>query len=485
MRGTAECRGRTLWEIAVRDVLGVVDSEVGAVLESVIRSHHRRRLARVGWNLTVAGARTGWAHGGFPVRDGNHVEVHIDGAAALPAIAAAVRSARSSVHIAGWAVSAGFAVERSPRRVTLRDLLAEAAERVDVRVLVWAGAPLGLFHPSRSESRSALEELTAATPIRGALDSRNRPMHCHHEKLVVIDGRLAFVGGIDLTDRAGDRFDGAPHDSAPVLGWHDLAASLTGPAVADVATHFATRWRAVTAEPVPDVEVPPAAGRSRVQVVRTVPEGTYAEIGRGDFGILEAYTGALRGAKRLIYLENQFLWSAEIVALLRDKLLHPPSDEFRLCIVLPSRPNNGNDDTRGQLAVLLDADTHGRLLACTIGPPARHRPPVYVHAKVGIVDDSWITVGSANLNEHSLFNDTEVNIVSDDGALARAVRERLWSEHLGTDCSGLDPLAVLEERWRPLLRDGGVPTTALRPLPSTSRRSARLAGPLKGLLVDG
>ena len=71
-------------------------------------------------------------------------------------------------------------------------------------------------------------------------------MHCHHEKLVIVDGTLAFVGGIDLTDLAGDRFDGPPHAKSTQLGWHDAAVSLTGPAVADVAAHFAMRWRATT-----------------------------------------------------------------------------------------------------------------------------------------------------------------------------------------------------------------------------------------------
>ena len=171
--------------------------------------------------------------------------------------------------------------------------------------------------------------------------------------------------------------------------------------------------------------------------------------------------------------------------MLRRKLLRPPSDDFRLCVVLPLRPNNGNDDTRGQIGVLIEADRHHRLLVATIGPPGRQRPHVYVHAKVAVVDDRWLTVGSANLNEHSLFNDTEVNIVTDDAALARTVRERLWSEHLGADCTGVDPLEVLEERWRPLLRDTAASPVALRVLPSMSRRSARLLGPIKGLFVDG
>jgi phosphatidylserine/phosphatidylglycerophosphate/cardiolipin synthase-like enzyme len=108
-----------------------------------------------------------------------------------------------------------------------------------------------------------------------------------------------------------------------------------------------------------------------------------------------------------------------------------------------------------------------------------------VHAKIGIIDDTWLTIGSANLNEHSLFNDTEVNLVSDDVELARSVRERLWSEHLGMECAGEDPLALIEERWRPQIQGGAISAVALRALPSASRRSARLLGPLTGLVVDG
>ncbi len=412
------------------------------------------------------------------------MDVHIDGAAALPVIAEAVRAAESSVHIAGWTIDPDFAIEREPALVTVRDLLATAAERVDVRVLTWAGAPVPVIHPTRADAARSMSALTRGTRIRGALDKRNRPMHCHHEKLVVVDGTLAFVGGIDLTDVDGDRYDRSPHAQG-ALGWHDAAAHLAGPAVADVGSHFAMRWEATTGERLPPIVRPPAAGTSRVQLVRTVPEHTYRALPGGDFSVLEAYIGAFRNARRLIYIENQFLWSAEVVAVLVEILRRPPSDDFRLCIVLPQRPNNGNDDTRGQLAVLKEADRHDRLLAGTIGPPGRNRPLVYVHAKVCVVDDTWLTVGSANLNEHSLFNDTEVNLVTDDATLARSVRERLWSEHLSEDCIGRDPIEVVETLWRPALTASAPHSRPLRPLPAVSRRTARLKGPLKGLLVDG
>ena len=89
----------------------------------------------------------------------------------------------------------------------LGTLLAELAERVDVRILVWAGAPIPAFHPTRSEVRDGIRNLVRGTRIRCEPDPREHPFHCHHEKTIVIDGKVAFVGGIDMTDDAGDRFD--------------------------------------------------------------------------------------------------------------------------------------------------------------------------------------------------------------------------------------------------------------------------------------
>jgi phosphatidylserine/phosphatidylglycerophosphate/cardiolipin synthase-like enzyme len=115
-----------------------------------------------------------------------------------------------------------------------------------------------------------------------------------------------------------------------------------------------------------------------------------------------------------------------------------------------------------------------------------------VHAKVGIVDDRWLTVGSANLNAHSLLNDTEMNVITDDPDLARDTRLRLWSEHLGVDVADEEPHTVVDERWRPIafeqlerLRAGDPPTHRLLALPGLSRRSRRLLGPLVGLVDDG
>jgi phosphatidylserine/phosphatidylglycerophosphate/cardiolipin synthase-like enzyme len=485
-----------------------LDDWVGGAVETAVRSHHGRRLTRLGREAQLDPPKDGlWAAGDPPPRDRCELELLVDGEQAFGEIARALGSARSHVHIAGWHIAPDIGLRRDERAIRLRDLLAELAGRIDVRVLLWAGAPLHVFTPDRSEVREARRQLVEGTAIRCALDSRERPMHCHHEKLVVVDDEVAFVGGIDLTTLGGDRFDTSDHPMRSRLGWHDACTRLRGPAVADVAAHFAERWReaagegergrAPAAAGALDVRPGPAeAGAQTVQVVRTVPERIYDFAPRGEFRILEAYRRALRSARRLIYIEKQFLWSPHIVEILAAKLRNPPDDRFRLVVLLPSKPNNGADSTRGQLGVLAaaDADAH-RFLAATVSARTGALTwPLYVHAKVAIVDDGWLTVGSANLNDHSLFNDTEMNVICCDENLARDARLRLWSEHLELpreQVSG-DPTDVVDRLWRPLAneelerrRRGEPARRRLTELAGVSRRSKALLGPLNALLVDG
>lgn len=476
--------------------------EAGDLLGAAVAGHHRRRLARVGQEGALAAAAVGWVAQGSPPRAGCSLDVLVDGAEALPRIVEELGRARSHVHLSGWFFTPGFALDRQQPPTLLRNLLADLAERIEVRVLAWAGAPLPLFHPSRGTVRRMREVLCAGTRIVCALDSRERPLHCHHEKTIVIDDEVAFVGGIDLTDDAGDRLDSPEHPARGAVGWHDAAARITGPAVEDVASHFRLRWHEVTGERLDPTRAgpapvrAPATGTTTLQITRTVPERLYRALPRGEFGIVESYLGALRGARRLVHIETQYLWSPEIARVLAAKLREPPSPEFRLVLVLPERPYSGGEDTRGAIAELAAADAgRGGFVACCLA--ARRgavADPIYVHAKIAVVDDEWLTLGSANLNDHSLFNDTEVNVVALDPGLARATRLRLWAEHL--ECSAEeaagDPRRLVDERWRPISaeqlvrRQSGRPLThRLVALQPRSPRAARLLGPLQGLVVDG
>jgi phosphatidylserine/phosphatidylglycerophosphate/cardiolipin synthase-like enzyme len=468
---------------------------VGGAIDRAVTSHHARRLRKVGWSHALAAPLGGWAQGANPPRAGNTVEVLVDGAAFLPRVAEELARARSHVHLTGWHFSPELALTRNEDPVTVRNLLAELAERIDVRVLVWSGAPAPVFRPSRGEVREMVSRLCRGTKIKCELDSCVRLMHCHHEKTIVIDDRVAFVGGIDLTYDGGDPFDSQLHKARGGVGWHDIATRLEGPVVADVAEHFRLRWHGSTDEELPPAAVPDPVGPLEAQIVRTIPESIYKSLPDGDFSVLESYVRAIRSAERYVYIENQFLWSPEIVELLADKLRNPPRDDFRIVVVLPVKANDGADVSRGQVAALIHADDgKARFLACSVyARTGKLRDPIYVHAKVAIVDDRWLTVGSANLNEHSLFNDSEVNVVVQDEELARDTRLRLWSEHLELPVEALqgDPAEIVDHYWEPIseeqldrLRDDLHLTHRLVKLPGVSVRHRRFLGSLQGRLYD-
>ena len=473
----------------------VVGHALGERLDRAVRDRHRAELRRVGWEHALDASTAGFVRDGADPRSGNRLEVLIDGVEMLPRVAEELARARSHVHLTGWFLSPELQLTREEEPVIVRNLLAELAEKIDVRVLLWEGAPVPAFRPSRGDVRRVRDNLVRHTRIKSAVDGRTGLTHCHHEKTIVIDDRVAFVGGIDLTIDGGDPIDTGTHRARGGIGWHDAAVRIEGPAVVDVAEHFRLRWRGPAREQLPPPAVAEPAGDVELQVTRTLPARTYRAVRRGDYSILASYMGALRSAERLVYLENQFLWSPEVVEVLIDKLRSPPTDDFRLLVLLPARANDGADVSRGQIAALIHADDGaGRFLACTVYARAgKLRDVVYVHAKVGVVDDRWLTIGSANLNAHSLFNDTEMNVVCVDPAVARDTRLRLWAEHLEAtpeEVAG-DPAALVDERWRPVaeeqlrrLEEGEPLTHRLVMLPGVSRRRRRLLGPVQSRLYD-
>jgi phosphatidylserine/phosphatidylglycerophosphate/cardiolipin synthase-like enzyme len=481
----------------VERVLRFGDRVLGALIEAVMVALHLLRLSRLGHGESIRpGPGTLWARGDPPPRAGTALETLIDGEEALTEIERAIRSARSHVYIAGWSITPAFELTRGDDPVIVRELLADVARHVDVRVLLWAGAPVPVIRPDRRDVRRDRDDLVRGSSVRVALDPREQFVHCHHEKIVVVDDEVAFVGGLDLTDRSGDRYDRRSHPYRAQLGWHDLAFRIRGPLVADIARHFGDRWREVTGERLPHPVTPEPVGDTEAQFVRTVPEGVYSFLPNGEFRVLESYLQSLRSAQKLIYIENQFLWAPEIVSVLAEKLRHPPGPEFRLVVVLPARANQGQEDTRGKLQALNDADGGaGRFTASTVSAVENAQVErVYVHAKTAIVDDRWLTIGSANLNARGLFNDSEANVVTHDPRLARETRLRLWAEHLERTVEEIDndPTEVIDGLWRPTARgqrervERGQPRThRLVELPPSSYRTAILLGAVQGLVVDG
>jgi len=420
----------------------------------------QRDRARAAW----WGGDPRWFAGGTPPRAHNRVLPLIDGERFFAALHADLLAAQHYVYVAGWCFTPELPLRRGSatllEETRLVTILAEIAERLPVRLLVWSGSAL-LFQPTTTVARAAQGTmLRAPGDLRYLLDRRAHHTHTHHQKAIVIDGQIAYVGGMDLTSFQGDRWDTPAHPLRVGPNWHDVQLRLQGEVVADVEANFRQRWGAVAAgEALPQRR--PAfepSWQTPAQIVRTIPRHTYPFAPRGEFGIHHAYLRALRGARRLIYLENQYLWSPQVMDALLALLAAPPDPAFRIVLVLPAQAEDGKFDNDQHVARLRDADAGRGLIgvycpyACGIGPEQRaftYRP-IYVHAKVAIIDDTWCTVGSANLNERGLITDTELNAVVRDADVARTMRLELWSEHLGLsaeELAGGDSTTLIDELW--------------------------------------
>lgn len=410
-----------------------------------------------------------WFPGGTPPRSHNRVIPLIDGHAFFHDLSQSLAAAQHYVYIIGWCMTPAIPLQRASTETVvatrLQGVLAETAQRLPVRVLLWSGAPF-LFQPdthAADAAQRALEEYARVTgaDLRCALDHSARFSHCHHQKAIVIDGQLAYVGGMDLTTFQGDRWDLPAHPLRAGPNWHDVQLRLEGEAVADVERNFRQRWHAVIGEcslprrtPIwqPDWHTP-------VQIVRTIPRHVYAFAPRGEYGIHHAYLRAIEQAQRLIYLENQYLWSPEVRQALVDAVQRHAGTAFRIVIVLPARAYDGKGDNDKHVDTLRKADK-GRSIVSVYCPyasganagtlPFTYRP-TYVHAKVGIIDDEWLLIGSANLNDRGLITDSEIVAVAHDPALARRTRIDLWTEHLALpreQVEAAEPHTLVDGAWR-------------------------------------
>ncbi|MGI8404380.1 MAG: phospholipase D-like domain-containing protein [Thermomicrobiales bacterium] len=478
----------------------VLGGSLGPVSRRLLHHHHARTLARgdvekarrQSAHAQWWGSDPHWYPGGRPPRMHNRVTPLIDGFTYLAALHTELDKAHAYVYIIGWCLTPYTPLERDPERdlvdTQLLPVLLETARRVPVRILLWAGAPALVQPTARAASavQRVIEEAAAreGVDLRCVLDKSAHLSHCHHQKAVVIDGQTAFVGGMDLTTFQGDRWDEFTHPLRGGPNWHDVQVKIEGEAVADVEFNFRQRWSAEDHDaglPHRDPVVDPA-WQTPVQIVRTIPAHTYAFAPRGEYGIHHAYLELIRGAQRLIYLENQYLWSPEIVDALIEAMNKPHHGPFRIVIVLPALAYSGKWDNDKHVTALRKADgDRGMFEAYSIyasGPhagvsPFRYRP-IYVHAKVMIVDDEWFSVGSANLNTRGVVTDSELNALVHDPGIARDLRAHLWAEHLAVSPEAVaeaDPVEQIDGEWkRQASKNAEIVQGGIRPLISNVHR---------------
>jgi phosphatidylserine/phosphatidylglycerophosphate/cardiolipin synthase-like enzyme len=495
--------------------------------------------------------------GGLAWSTGNRVETLVHGATYFRRLLEAVRGlgAGDRLYFTDWRGDPDQRLSDEPDSEVGAVLAAAARRGVIVKGLLWR-SHLDRLGFSARENRHLGAQLNSAG-AEVLLDQRVRLGGSHHQKLVVIrhagrpESDVAFAGGIDLchsrrddADHHGDRQRQA---MAPVYGerppWHDAVVAVQGPAVGDLEFCFRERWDDRTplsrdplgivhdllrhtdrkASILPPMPADPSpCGTHAVQVLRTYAprRGGYPFAPHGERSVARGIQKAIGRARRLIYLEDQFLWSAEVARTFAAALAASPS--LHLIAVLPRffdqagaltlRPNQVGREQAVQ--VLLEAGGD-RVAIYDIENLAG--VPVYVHAKICVIDDVWASVGSDNFNRRSWSHDSEIACaVLDverevrepidpaglgDGArkYARDLRLQLWREHLGradgNDRDLLDPgeavakfreAALALDRWHRGGQHGERPPGRVRPHPRVhlSPTSTLWAEPLYRAIYD-
>jgi phosphatidylserine/phosphatidylglycerophosphate/cardiolipin synthase-like enzyme len=283
--------------------------------------------------------------------------------------------------------------------------------------------------------------------------------------------------------------------------WHDLQAAISGPAVHDVETVFRERWLDPTPlsrspiyftqdrllgldlspDPLPEQQPPPPVeedGGQVVQLLRTYPDlrhgRDYPFARGGERSVARGYSKAIERARRLVYIEDQYLWGHHVGDVFTRALRNQP--ELHVIAVIPRYPDmDGKVSRRAQLLgrrrAMVDMVRAAPGRVAVYGVENHAGTPVYVHAKACVVDDTWATIGSDNFNRRSWTHDSELSavVVEPDRAhgdrttgtdgYARRLRLRLAAEHLDRaphladaplDPRAADPLDVVADCADPM-----------------------------------
>ncbi|GGO97492.1 phospholipase D-like domain-containing protein [Stakelama pacifica] len=372
----------------------------------------------------------------------------------------AMKDAEHQILLIGWDFDARIKLvheheDEAPGEVgAFIDWLVARKPNLHVNILRWDTGALKSF--VRGRTMVTLARWWWHKQIHLKLDRFHPTGASHHQKIVVIDDCLAFCGGIDMTD---DRWDTRSHrDDEPnrvepggtVYGpWHDATTALTGPVAKALGELCRDRWARAGGKPLaipkateprwPEA-LPKAFENCEVAISRSFPAMTGQEPVRE---IEQLYLDLIARAERWIYAESQYFASRKIAEAIAKRLEEPDGPE--IVIINPVQADGwleqeAMDSARAQLLDALEKrDPHGRLgvfHAETAGGQ-----PIYIHAKVTVIDGEILRVGSSNFNNRSLRLDTECDVTIDSTRRANAgctdaiahVAYDLLAEHLGSE----------------------------------------------------
>jgi len=389
---------------------------------------------------------------------------------------AALLKAQRSIFILGWELHSRTRIEgdtrpkdHAPRELgSLLKWLLKRRPQLEMRIVLWNHPLLYAIH--RELFPRSIFGRRYRDRVEIVLDSHLPVGASHHEKLVIIDDNVAFCGGIDLTVRRWDTTAHHPDEpkrrfrsSKRYTPTHDVQMIVDGAAAAALGERARERWEHASTKacaPVgangdawPD-HVTPTFTDVEIGIMRTI--AALEERATDVREVERATVAALTRAERFVYIENQYITSKVASDALSERMRALPDLE---AIVLTSHDAGGWLEAEvmgvGRQRFMAVFDEDAKLarrirfvspIACTKGgrDPETKPLPIHVHAKVLIVDDAFMRIGSSNLNNRSMGFDTECDLAIEaaDTEQRRAiadVRDRLIAEHWGSE-----PAAVAE-----------------------------------------
>jgi phospholipase D1/2 len=386
--------------------------------------------------------------------------VLVDAAAYFGALRSSMAQAQHSIVIVGWDIDSRTplvgpdgADDGAPETLlAYLEYLVGRRTNLDLRLLLWDYSIL------YSIEREALPTLNLKwlTPRQFHVELDNcLPLGaCHHQKLVIVDGRLAFCGGLDLAVRRWDTPEHRPDhprrigpDEETYAPFHDMQMVVDGEAASALLEITQQRWLGATGKEfsVPAAEalwpdnVEPDFVDVAVGIARTLPASDTSD---AVHEVKALYLAAIRAARRHVYIENQYLTVESIADALVARMEEVPG--LQVVAVTPRLPQ-GWLEARTMGAAqekftgkLQRDDLAGRVRFRYPWTGATERTPVMVHSKMMIVDDRLIRIGSSNLNNRSMGVDSECDLAIEgtDDASRKKIHYLLCrqiGEHLGAD----------------------------------------------------
>jgi phosphatidylserine/phosphatidylglycerophosphate/cardiolipin synthase-like enzyme/uncharacterized membrane protein YdjX (TVP38/TMEM64 family) len=402
--------------------------------------------------------------------EAKRVALLLDGASYFGALRSTLLAARHSVTFVGWDIDsrvrlrgpASPANDKAPEE--FRDFLEYLADRrkdLVIRLLLW---DYSILYALEREPLPAVQ-LDWRTPsnVVVKLDDALPMGAAHHQKIVIVDDALAFCGGMDIAINRWDTEDHAPGNperrdpsGKPYGPYHDVQMVLDGPAANCLADLVRMRWKRATGEDIEPVEKASSTWPDEVEpdfdsvdagIARTLPKDDDQEAVRE---IRDLYLESIRQAERYIYIENQYLTVDEIADALASRMRDRA--ELEALILTPDRPHGWLETKTmgvGQAQFMAQFDDPAfrdriRFFNAYTGE-GENRVPVFIHAKLMVVDDRLLRVGSANLNHRSMGLDSECDIAieakdENEQRQIRGILSRLLAHHTGSRTEKVDEL---------------------------------------------